>query len=288
MGAAMLIGLVDDQGQPRTWNEIRNGEGSFTDPIPVLLALYPDRDRYCDWSITELLDDPYHAQMLRRYDFFEKPDEIAERLLGSAVHCLLEHSLSDNRSVREERLVREVRYGEQVLRIGGTRDMHTGDDYWDYKTVTMAKLVMIRSGRTNFPDRAQKQLNGYLWLEGIDPTPQTKLYVRLIVRDWRFYEFRKANFDPARYPKGCVLELKTWPQRKTAQIFLSYIKLHQAASQLTDEQLHLAGECDTWNGTRCQHYCPFLNICHFRLSSPLPDSRLDAKKPQPRKTGVVR
>src|SRR5512137_1747044 len=117
-----LIGLIDRKGREIPWQEVAKGKGSFEDPVPVLMALHQDREKYCDFSITELVNDPYIVQLVRRYDYFESCDDLADRILGMAIHALMEkHKITEG--AQERKLTVKI----DNVTIGGTPDLIIGD-----------------------------------------------------------------------------------------------------------------------------------------------------------------
>ena len=183
----MLIGLVDDRGKCIDWEDIEKGKGQFSDPIPLLLAIYPDRVPYCDFSVTELMDDPYYAQMKRRYDYYERPGDMLDRIMGTAFHALIEMVV--------RKLALKLKPG--LLQLTSTRaklqnrwHSRLPDDgkgtMWDYKTITIGKLRYMSSGRaaSSLVDYAC-QLNLYrLLLHKNKKKVPSKLKIRAIVRDF--------------------------------------------------------------------------------------------------------
>lgn len=277
-----LAGLIDERGKEITWAKIKKGMGKFVDPLPVLLALYQDRESYCDFSITELINDPYQLQMTRRYDYFESVDQLADRMFGSAFHCALEQGGALKGMETECRMSVKIK----GIVIGGTCDLilHDEEGITDYKTVTMSKLRMIQKGKADALDSYTKQLNGYRfmhWKKTGDDYDTLK--ARLFVRDWRFYEFRRAGQDYMMYPRGLNLEVPTMPMKKIAEWMEDRTAQHVVAERVEDEELHTVGECaSTWGGLRCTNYCPVSDICHFRLMNPV-----EEKTTTPLKTAKV-
>lgn len=284
-----LVGLKDDKGKNWTWKQVAAGKGEFSDPLPILMSLYHDRKSYCDYSVTELKDDPYHLQMIRRFDYFESVDELADRMMGTAFHALMEkkNDLIDGHAhmIREKTM--SIKLKGKV--IGGTPDLTmldkndpTHGTMWDYKTVTTGKLAMISKGKGDALDDWKYQLNCYrLMLKQVHGVTVDKLYVRAIVRDWRFYEYRNKNCDMLAYPKGCIVPIPVMKYEAVEKYMAERLARHVIAERLSDEDLHTVGECDVWGGIRCEHYCPVSSICRFRLQ----DKRKPAQKAS--KTGLV-
>lgn len=259
-----LVGLIDRLGDSVPWADVAKGKGDFEDPVPVLMALCQDREKYCDFSVTELKNDPYYVQMTRRYDYFEPMDKLSDRLFGTAFHALLEKGGVIAGHDKESGLELTVK----GKKIGGTPDLivHNPLSLWDYKTVTMGKLSMMSSGKTNAADEYGEQLNGYRYMYWKKKGKEIKtLMIRFIIRDWRFYEFRKKNFDYKLYPRNLIMPIKTRPMVKIAAWFDDRVARHVVAERVSDERLHSVGECDTWNGLRCEHFCPVNDVCHFRM-----------------------
>ena len=269
-----LIGLIDRKNRSWTWDQIRAGKGDFEDPAPMLLSLYYERDPYCDFSITELLNDPYFVQMRKRCEYYERPDDIGDRLLGIALHALMEKRAdsikSTNKLTRvlsETQLAITLKVGGRPYSIGGTCDLNVGDQsIWDYKTITIGKMARMAKGQAKDQIEDYKwQLNGYRWLKyEVDKVEIKKLTIRALTKDWRFYEFRKAGYDIERYPRGVQIPIPVVPLTEVKAHFSRLLARHVAAERVSDEQLHRVGECDTWGGIRCSWYCPLKSVCHFR------------------------
>jgi hypothetical protein len=265
-----LIGLIDEDGRCIEWADIIKGKGNFEDPVPVLTTLYSDRVPYCDFSITELMDDPYHLQMKRRFDFFEHTDRTHDAMLGTAVHASLERARAPEGYAREVRVQREVavemKVSGAVRNIGGTADVVCPPELWDYKTTTMAQLQMFMRGQLKDKQESHtRQGNGYRWLlaqHGV--TGIKRMYIRFIVRDWRAYEARKKKNPQVDYPRGARWKIPLLKLEDT-ETWLKYrLKLHVRAERLSDKDLYKAGECDTWNNyIRCNEYCTLSTVCHF-------------------------
>ena len=269
------IGLIDESGVNIEWEDVAKGKGDFSDPFPILMSLCSNREPYCDFSVTELINDPYRVQMDRRFDYFESPDDMQDRILGSAIHCLIEKAVDPDDCLIEHRMVAKIKIGKKLWKIGGTCDLIMGTEMWDYKTITMGKLRMMKK-KKEISDAYQQQLNAYRWLYEQDSGELVDtLCIRVIVRDWRFYEFRKARFDAKQYPRGGILDIDVWPLTKTKKWLVDRLKRHVAAERFSDDNLFKAGECDTWGGTRCNSYCPVNDICHFRMN----DKKVAPHKP---------
>lgn len=260
-----LVGLIDDSNEFIDWNDVEKGKGDFSDPVPMLLAMKPrDRSQF-DFSVTEIMGDPYQVQMTERYDYYESPSDLMDRLLGSAWHALMESSGVLDGSLREERQFITVKIGNKNYTLGGMPDLVEKNILWDYKTVTVGKLKMIQQGRADAVSTYTKQLNIYRYLLNKNGTKGIKkLRIRAVVRDWRFYEFRNKGFNVLQYPRGVIIPIEKMAFADVGEYIRERMTLHVEAGRLSDEELHKAGECDTWRGLRCEHYCAVSDICHFR------------------------
>lgn len=257
-----LVGLVDDSGKCVGWDDIMAGKGDFSDPHPLLLAIMPDRVKTCDFSVTELLDDPFFVQMKSRYEYYQSVDKMMDLLLGTAWHSLMEKHGVHAKGTCEKTFKKEVTIDGRKWVVTGTCDYIEDGNHvmWDYKTITMSKLKMIVKPGSDALGGYDDQLNFYYYLSGYDVE---LLRVRLVVRDWRFYEFRKEGYNFDKYPRGGVVELVPSSIESIEKHFMERLKMHAYASGLTDDELHKAGKCDTWGGLRCEHYCPVNDVCPF-------------------------
>ena len=259
----MLVGLIDDNNNSILWDDIKKGLGSFSDPLPVLLSLYPDRDKYCDFSITELLDCPLHRQLIERIDYFESPDNMMDRILGTAIHAVFEATSNKFKLGQSENKV-SYKVGDSI--VGGTIDLINDSTMWDYKTLTMGKLKMLSKGKAD-KSKYEQQLNLYkLMYTKLNPDhPITDLKISFVVRDWRSYEARRTGFNKRLYPRKIVLPIEIWSEKTAIDYLESRVKLHKHARSLHIDDLSSLGICDTWGGIRCREYCPVSHECDFNL-----------------------
>lgn len=279
-----LIGLIDQKGRELTWEQVSAGKGDFDDPVPVLMALYPPRSKYCDFSVTELLNDPYQVQLQRRYDYFERPEDMQDRLIGSSLHALFESKSNMDLGRVEESMVVMVKLGGQVYKIGGTPDyvhMILNHTLWDYKTITMSSLARMAKQGSDTLEKYKDQTGMYRWiLWKVAKIQITTVCIRFVVKDWRFYEFRRHDFSLPDYPRGALFRItgdELVPLDKIEKLLLTRLRQHVAAERMSDEDLHEAGECDTWHEfIRCNHYCALKSVCHFRMQ----DKQNNTKKGQ--------
>jgi hypothetical protein len=182
-------------------------------------------------------------------------------------------------------MIVEVTIGKVKTTIGGTADLIIPPELWDYKTVTMGKLRMMAKGTIDAIEDYEKQLNSYRWmLHILDGTEIERLVVRAIVRDWRFYEFRRANYKKNQYPRGAIIEVPMWTLEQTGKWLKQRVKAHTAAAKLPDDRLTEAGECDTWRGLRCEHYCALSDICEFYRNRNKEETKQEEVKKPAKKT----
>lgn len=260
-----LIGLKDDDDKYFIFEDIFKGKGNFSDPHPLLMAVANERVKTCDFSVTELMDDPYVLQLKRRFEYFTTIDEMMDMLLGTAFHALMEKHSVGTAGKSEVYFSRTFEKNGRTYVVGGTCDyIEEGNEVmWDYKTITMGKLKMMLKPGSDGYEKYQQQLDYYAALSGL---PIKALRVRLIVRDWRFYEYRKENFDLGRYPRGGVIEFEPTPADEVFKQMEERLDLHIYAENLSDDELYKAGKCDTWGGIRCNNYCSMKSVCHFHQS----------------------
>jgi len=262
-----LIGLIDENGIPFEWSDVEAGKGSFNDPGPVLMIMHKDRESYCDFSVTELLDDPYHVQMKRRFDYFERPEKFYDLIQGTMIHVFLEHSLGFEGSIKEKKMTKLMKaFDRKKHKVGGTLDLLENGTLWDYKSISMSKVKMMISGK--IPDGVTKyydQANCYYNLGLETGLIIRRIKIRFFVKDWRRYEFLKHGQDYKAYPKGFTVDVPIYDTLRTNSLMSKALNRHVKASKLSDNQLQEIGECDTWNNNlRCQEYCSFGDVCWFR------------------------
>ena len=282
-----LVGLRDQSGTCLTWDQIKSGDGDFEDPPVILLSHFQNREPYCDFSVTELINDPYSLQMTRRLPYYESPDDIMDRLIGISLHKCIEQTGRDNEDTgahQESEYKLSIRNKGKAYTVGGRSDltMVVADTMWDWKSFSTFKVRMVVKGEIGDAfDDVTKQLNMYRFLRHINGGQLvTNLRVRIICKDWRFYEFRQAGYDINRYPRGAVVPLDVWPVEKTKKFIEKRVAAHAQALEISRacksiEELPTAlmpvGMCDTWDGKygrlRCEWYCPVKDRCPFWLAA---------------------
>jgi len=291
-GVAMpLVGLKDRTGTGWTWDEIKVGNGDFEDPPVILLSFFRDRTPYCDFSVTELINDPYSLQMTRRLPYFESTDDIMDRLIGISLHRLIEQcgkDHADSSAQQETEYKLNIISGEKTYVVGGRSDltMVVAGTMWDWKSYSTFKVRMAVKGEiADIFDDVTKQLNMYRYLRYVCGHGKLveNLRVRIICKDWRFYEFRQAGYDIQKYPRGAIVPIEVWPMSRTKTFITNRVKVHAEALEISrrtesmsdlPEALKAGGvaRCDTWHSEkyghlRCEWYCPVKDRCPFWLAA---------------------
>lgn len=252
-----LIGLIDEQGRSLTWDEISNGEGIFSDPIPVLLS-FKERTPYCDYSATELLNDPLPLWMSRNIDYYESVGDLFDRNLGIAIHGYIEGVETGPNVRKEERMVVDF----EGTKIGGTFDLLIDDLLHDYKSITHAKLSYIRKGIADM-DHWKHQMSIYRLLLKMSESTEIKDFAKIcmIVRDFRSYEYRKAEYNDCTYPRRVNHTLPLLSYTETEELIQHRIAVHE---DFAKDPTPSSKDCDNWHGIRCREYCAFTDICEIR------------------------
>lgn len=253
----MMVGLIDRRGARITWDSIRVGEGDWDGlPVPILLSFMP-RTRYCDFSVTELLDDPLHVQMYRRFDYYGTIEREIETWFGNTTHSYLDKLGTDN-VITEHRMLTDI----DGVSIGGTMDLAQRDlsDMWDFKVISIRSYLFYT--KFGFPEKFIKQANMYRWLyylETGDVIESANLVP--IIRDYRRTEDNKYKheWDGLRI-KSVPVKVLTMPVIET--MVHGMVKRHVIAMRLDDKELPSLDDCDTWTDRmRCKEYCDLSSIC---------------------------
>ena len=183
-----------------------------------------------DFTVTELIDSPRIAQLLREHDH-EIEEDVSDRiwaLLGQAVHTILERAETEARV--EERLYAKV----GGVTIGGQFDrlaLEENGILQDYKVTSVWSVIYGK-------DSWAQQLNINRFLAEQNGLKVRRLEIVAILRDWQKREAQR-NRD---YPDHQVVRIPivTWPKKKLDTYLKSRIKVHQDAAKnlplCTDEE----------------------------------------------------
>ena len=209
-------------------------------------------------GITTLILAPRVRQLtLRHWDEIE--EDVSDgiwKLLGSAVHSVMERIRSDNRLI-EERLTEEI----NGIRVTGKADLYEGlnKGIEDYKITSVFKVK-------NDVKDWENQLNCYAWLYRKIKFVVKSIHVNAILRDWRRGESkRQQGYPPFAFKK---IAIPLWTLKKQNNYIKERVRLHLAAQKLKDVDLPLCTEEERWcnakkKDVRCQGYCNVAKFCNY-------------------------
>ena len=192
-------------------------------------------------SVTSLINAPIVHQLFRRqYDEIEEDlSENVWRLLGSAVHSVLELTDKPDRLV-EERI--NVKVGDVF--VSGKPDLYeAGNIVSDYK-VTSAWAILYRDKDKD--KKWEKQLNCYAYLYRKAGFTVERLRVIAILRDW---QKAKAQGDKGGYPQIpiAVVEIPLWTIEEQEEYVKERVNLHAEAKDVATKQLIPCSPEERWH-----------------------------------------
>ena len=208
-------------------------------------------------SITTLINAPRVRQLTIRHwdEIIEDVSDGIWRLLGSAVHSVMERISEDGRFV-EERLTETI----QGIKVTGKADLYEGttEGIEDYKVTSVYKIK-------NDVKDWETQLNAYAWLYRKAGFSVKTAHVNAILRDWRKGESkRQKDYPPFAFKK---VNIPLWTIEKQEAYIGERVKIHLAAQPLEDKDLPLCTEEERWcnakkKDVKCQGYCAINRFCH--------------------------
>jgi len=188
-------------------------------------------------SVTSLINPPRIHYLKKRHwrDIIEDASDALWRLLGQAVHAILERAGSGNNIV-EERAERVI----DGVTISGQADILDECAIEDYKLTSIWQYIHAQDGKKEHI----AQLNLIRWL--ISPIfPEiSRLTVNLILRDW---SAGKAKSTPGLPPIPFVsIDVPVWSADEIDAYVSERVSLFKAASKLADNDLPECSSEDCW------------------------------------------
>jgi len=189
-------------------------------------------------STTQLINPPIIRQLLLRHAS-ELQEDISEniwRLLGQAVHSVLERAVSKDRLV-EERLFLDI----DGLRLTGKFDIYEEDKVLqDYKITSCYKLIYMDEMDKDWEN--QMNVNAYLLRRHNFDVEHLRIIT--ILRDW---SKTKAKQD-SNYPQLPiqVIEIPLWTREEQEKYIHDRILIHKGAELLKDEELKSCSAKERW------------------------------------------
>jgi hypothetical protein len=199
-------------------------------PAPLVNAIRNDpytRGK-SDISVTQLIQPPQPRKLLRGRDVEEDAADCIWRLLGQAVHTVLERA-SPGGAVVEKRLFSEV----LGWTVSGQFDVYEGGILTDYKITS----VYARDGKIEWVN----QLNLLRALAERNAMSVHALQVVAIFRDWRPKEALSEDYPKAQV---AVIPVPLWPIEKAEAYLEERVRVHQLDNPppCTDEERWLSPE----------------------------------------------
>lgn len=193
-------------------------------PTPLVNAIANDpySRGESDISVTQLIQPPQIRFLARGLEAEEDASEFIWRLLGQAVHTILERAYPDT-AIVEKRLFTTV----LGWIVSGQFDVYEERTLTDYKITS----VYARDGKQEW----ENQLNILRVLCHRNEMPVDKTQIVALFRDWRPKEALAGD-----YPKSqvAVIPVDMWPLEKAEAYLEERVRLHQmeAPPPCTDEE----------------------------------------------------
>ena len=181
-------------------------------------------------SVTALLKAPRVLIMERRH-YEELEEDISEniwRLLGSAVHSVIERSVDNGKRISERRLSLNIR----GLEVSGKSDSFELEDGYleDFKITSVWSIIFGDHGW-------EDQLNCYAYLWKKNGFAVNGLRVIAILKDWRKNEFRKdTNGNYPSIPIVCK-DIPLRSEDRQQEFLLNRVDKYLRTKDLPDDKL---------------------------------------------------
>lgn len=191
-------------------------------------------------SVTTLINPPIVRQLYQRHfdDIEEDLSENVWRLLGSAVHSVLERTDKPDRLI-EERI--NIQIGDRF--VSGKPDLYEdGNIISDYK-VTSTWTIIYRDKDKD--KQWEKQLNCYAWLYRKAGFQVDKLRVIAILRDWQKSKAQKDNSYP-QIPI-VVVEIPLWSVEEQWEYITTRLRGHIICEDMVDKDLVPCSPEERWH-----------------------------------------
>lgn len=212
---------------------------NFNLPQPLLTAMagferqYLEKRPFNRMSVTEL-SMPILMKKLRDFHFDELQEDASDgiwRLLGSAIHRVLEHSANSSALV-EERLNTDI----EEFKITGQADHYEDGILSDYKVTSAYAVGDAKSEWV-------EQLNCLALLYERAGFLVEQIQVIAILRDWS--RARTVDSDYPQIPVA-VIQVERWSIEKTEDFIKNRVSLHRQATVLKTEEVQVCSETERW------------------------------------------
>jgi hypothetical protein len=194
-------------------------------PVPLVNAILNDpyTNSGSDITVTGLIQPPQIRYLMQGRDVTEDATDCIWRLLGSAVHAILERAYPDT-AIVEQRMFTRV----NGWVVSGQFDVYDSGRLTDYKITS----VYSRGGKLAW----EQQLNLLAALCRRNDMPVTDVEIVAIFRDWRQMEV----FGAYDYPEAqvAVIPVSLWSADEAEAYLIERVRLHQQAvpPPCTDEE----------------------------------------------------
>lgn len=193
-------------------------------PAPLVNAIRNDpySKGKSDISVTQLIQPPQIRALSRGIEIEEDAADCIWRLLGSAVHTILERAYPET-AIVEKRLFSTVRGWV----VSGQFDVYENGTLTDYKITS----VYARDGKIEWVN----QLNLLRALCARNDMPVDRLQIVAIFRDWRPKEALSGDYPQSQV---AVIPVDLWPLEKAEAYLDERVRLHQSEEPppCTDEE----------------------------------------------------
>lgn len=183
-------------------------------PAPLVNAIKNDpyTKGRSDISVTQLIQPPQIRRLLQGREVTEDASELIWRLLGSAVHAILERAYPDT-AIVEKRLFAEV----LGWIVSGQFDVYDNGILSDYKITSVYAYGKVKPEWEN-------QLNLLAALCRKNQMPVRRLEIVAIFRDWRRYEALAHDYPEAQV---AVIPVQLWTEEEAEAYMEERVRIHQ-------------------------------------------------------------
>lgn len=183
-------------------------------PVPLINAMKNDpytRGR-SDISVTQLIQPPQPRKLLKGREIEEDASDLIWRLLGQAVHTILERAYPGT-AIVEKRLFSEV----LGWVVSGQFDVFDNGTLSDYKITSVYAYGRVKPEWEN-------QLNLLAALARRNSMDVKKLEIVAIFRDWRPKEALSDDYPSSQV---AVVPVQLWPEEKATAYLEERVRVHQ-------------------------------------------------------------
>lgn len=194
-------------------------------PAPLVNAMRNDpysRGR-SDISVTQLIQPPQPRKLLQGRQIEEDASDLIWRLLGQAVHTILERAYPDT-AITEKRVFAEV----LGWVVSGQFDVYDNALLSDYKITSVYAYGRVKPEWT-------AQLNLLAALCRRNSMPVERLEIVAIWRDWRPKEALSDDYPDSQVS---VVPVPLWPDEQAEAYLEERVRIHQLETppSCTDEE----------------------------------------------------